>query len=125
MTGLRVGLVLALSVGMLSRCGRKPAPPVLPIAPVKAGPEITVQTTPVPLDAANPAKTALEGGFSYAGGIAITSSQTSLLHGLSDLGMGPDGTLVAISDAGDTLRGPFAAGPGRTSGRPDRRCCRA
>ena len=120
MTGLRVGLVLALAVGMLSHCGRKPAPPVLPIAPVKAGPEITVQTTPVPLDTANPARTALEGGFSYAGGIAITSNQTSLLHGLSDLGMGPDGTLVAISDAGDLFEARLQLDPaGRLVGLTD------
>jgi hypothetical protein len=99
--GLKTGLVMALAAGMLSHCGRKPAPPPLPIVPVKAGPEIALQTAPVPLDASNPAKTTLEGGFTYAGGIVITSNQTSRLHGLSDLAIAPDGSLAAVTDDGD------------------------
>jgi hypothetical protein len=100
-SGLRLGLVLALAAGMLGHCGRKPAPPPLPIVPVKAGPEIAVQATPVPLDASNPAKTSLEGGFTYAGGVALTSTETSRLHGLSDLAIAPDGSLAAVTDDGD------------------------
>lgn len=122
MISLRTGLVLALAAGMLGNCARKPAAPILPLAPVKAGPEITVQTTPVPLDASNPAKTALEGGFTYAGGIAITSNQTSLLHGLSDLGIGADGALVAISDGGDLFEARLQLDPaGRLIGLTDAR----
>jgi hypothetical protein len=98
----RTLLVLGLAVGMLSHCGRKPAP-ALPAAPVQAGPQITLQTTPVPLDASNPAKTTLE-GFVYAGGLAITSAQTARLHGLSDLAIGPDGAIMAVTDEGDLFQ---------------------
>jgi hypothetical protein len=102
LTGLRLGLVLALAAGMLGHCGRKPPVPApLPVAPIKAGPEIALQTTPVPLDASNPAKTTLEGGFTYAGGLVISSNETSRLHGLSDLAIAPDGSLAAVTDDGD------------------------
>ncbi len=105
MIGLRTIAVLGLAVGLLGHCGHKPAPPpVLPLAPVKAGPEIALQTVAVPLDAANPARTALDGGFVYAGGIAVTSNQTSRLHGLSDLAIGANNTLIAISDDGDSFQ---------------------
>ena len=81
---------------------RKPPPAVTtPAAPVKAGPEIEVVATPVPLDASNPARTTVEGGFTYAGGLVLTSPSTSRLHGLSDLAVGTDGQLTAISDEGD------------------------
>ncbi|MBU4435060.1 MAG: esterase-like activity of phytase family protein [Alphaproteobacteria bacterium] len=103
MMPLRTGLALALVAGMLGHCGPKPAPP-LPLAPIRVGPEITLRTTPVPLDAANPAKTALDGGFVYAGGVVVTSDQTSRLHGLSDLAIGADNTLLAISDDGDSFQ---------------------
>ena len=55
---------------------------------------------PVPLDASNPAKTTVE-GFTYAGGLVITSASTSRLHGLSDLAVGANGQLMAITDEGD------------------------
>jgi hypothetical protein len=99
--GASIGLLAGL--GLLTACAPQPTPPpTLPAAPVKAGPEIAIQATPVPLDAANPARTVLE-GFSYAGGIAITSPQTSRLHGLSDMAMAADGTLQAVTDNGDRL----------------------
>lgn len=102
MSGLRTLLVVGLAAGMVSHCGRKPAPP-LPAAPVKAGPDITLRTVPVPLDAANPGKTSLD-GFVFAGGLEITSPQTTRLHGLSDLAIAPDGTLVAVTDFGDLFQ---------------------
>lgn len=100
----RAALALVLLGGLVASCGA-PAPPpiVLPAAPVKAGPEITVVTTPVPMDAANPAKVQAEGGFTYAGGLALTSPDTTRLHGLSDLRIGGDGALIAISDQGDVF----------------------
>jgi hypothetical protein len=102
--GLRAALVLGLVggfSGLATQCTpKKPAPVVIPAAPVKVGPEITVVTTPVPLDAANPAKTTVD-GFVYAGGLALTSTDTSRLHGLSDLAIGGDNQLTAISDDGD------------------------
>ncbi len=118
MIGLRIGLVLALTAGMLSHCGRKPPPP-LPVVPVKAGPEIALQTTPVPLDASSPARTTVE-GFVFAGGIAITSSETSRLHGLSDLAIAADGGLMAVTDDGDLFQARLLLDPaGRLIGLSD------
>ncbi|MFZ0267604.1 esterase-like activity of phytase family protein [Caulobacter sp.] len=105
MIGLRGFLVLGLASVVVSQCAKAPQPAVLPLAPVKAGPEISLVTTPVPLSAANPPPANLASGaigrFVYAGGVAISSPDTQRLHGLSDLKFGPDGALVSISDSGD------------------------
>jgi hypothetical protein len=106
--GLRAALVLGLvsgAGGFATQCTPRRPPPVVatPLAPVKAGPEITVTTTPVPLDPADPAKVVVGGGFTYAGGLALTSADTSRLHGLSDLSVTTDGRLTAISDEGDVF----------------------
>jgi len=99
--GLRTLLIVGLATGALSQCHKAPPQPaVLPVAPVKAGPEIGLTTVPAPLSSATPPPTAI-GRFVYAGGIAISSSDTQRLHGLSDLKFGPDGGLVAVSDDGD------------------------
>jgi hypothetical protein len=81
-----------------------PVEPQLPAAPVPAGSGVAVQVEPVPLDPADPLRTHL-GSFAYAGGLALTSNQTSRFHGLSDLKLAPDGGLIAISDEGDLVRG--------------------
>jgi len=87
-----------------------------PPAPVAAGPAVAVQTTPVPLDPADPARTAI-GDFRYVGGIALTSDQTSRLHGLSDLVVTTGGALLAVSDDGDALEGRLILdAAGRLSG---------
>jgi hypothetical protein len=86
-----------LAALVLTACAN---PPPLPPAPVPAGPEIALQTTPVPLNPADPAQDRI-GAFVYAGGIAITSTATSRLHGLSDFKIQSDGTLIAVSDEGD------------------------
>ncbi|EJL34713.1 hypothetical protein PMI01_01406 [Caulobacter sp. AP07] len=104
--GLRSLLVLGLATAMLGQCAKAPPQPaVLPVAPVKVGPEISLTTTPVPLSSTNPPPPSLAGGaigrFVYAGGVAITSADTSRLHGLSDLRIGGDGALIAVSDDGD------------------------
>ena len=101
MIGLRGFLVLGLAGLALGQCAK--APPqsaVLPIAPVKVGPEISLVTTPVPLSSANPPPVSI-GRFVYAGGVAISSPDTTRLHGLSDLKFGPDGGIVSVSDEGD------------------------
>ncbi|MET3663517.1 esterase-like activity of phytase family protein [Caulobacter sp. 1776] len=108
MIGLRSALVLSMIGGLgglATQCTPRKPPPVVatPPAPVKAGPEIGVTTTPVPLDVANPAKTTLEGGFTYAGGLVLTSADTTRLHGLSDLSVTADGRLTAITDEGDVF----------------------
>lgn len=88
----------------------------LPPAPVPAGPGIAVQAEPVPLDPANPARAAI-GAFAYAGGVALTSSQTSRLHGLSDLKVTADGRLLAIGDQSDLLQARIVLdGAGRLIG---------
>ena len=105
MIGLRTALVLGMVAGLgglATQCApRRPPVVATPPAPVKVGPEITVTATPVALDAANPAKTTLDGGFTYAGGLVLTSATTTRLHGLSDLAVGADGQLMAITDDGD------------------------
>ncbi|ATQ44013.1 hypothetical protein CSW64_17270 [Caulobacter mirabilis] len=95
---------LAGAIGVLSACAAahlKPIPPRGPI-PVSAG--VSVQASPVPLDPSNPARLEVD-GFRYAGGVALTSADTSRLHGLSDLIVYGDGSLVAPSDDGDIFRG--------------------
>lgn len=76
------------------------APPPLPPAPVPPGPQIALVTAPVPLNPANPAQDRI-GDFVYAGGVVLTSPDTSRLHGLSDLKILPDGALLAVTDDGD------------------------
>ncbi len=110
-----LGLTLALAA-----CAQ---PPTLPRTPVAAGSGITIKAEPVPLDPQIPAQgvhlptlgecvitshelaTPVEKrGFTYAGGIALTSDDTSRLHGLSDLKVSPRGDLLAESDEGDLLK---------------------
>ncbi|MDO8296561.1 MAG: esterase-like activity of phytase family protein [Caulobacter sp.] len=74
----------------------------LPPTPLAAGPAIAIQASPVALDPADPARTAV-GDFTFAGGVALTSDQTSRLHGLSDLTVDADGDLLSVSDDGDLL----------------------
>ena len=96
----RTLLVLALVAGGLAQCGRKPPLPLLPPAPVKAGPEIRLDTQAVPLNGADPTQGSV-GRFVYAGGLAVTSPDTSRLHGLSDLKINAEGALLAVTDDGD------------------------
>jgi hypothetical protein len=63
-----------------------------------------VSAEAVLLNASDPAQNSL-GDLVYAGGVALTSDQTTRLHGLSDLEVSADGSLVAISDEGDLVRG--------------------
>lgn len=74
----------------------------LPPAPIPYGPSIAVETLPVPLDPSSPSATAI-GDFRYAGGIAITSTATSRLHGLSDLVLSPGGRIASVTDDGADL----------------------
>lgn len=85
---------------LLAACAQKP--PVLPPEPQPAGPGIQITTTPVPLDASNPARVEVD-GFTYAGGIAISDPITNRTRGLSDLRVTPDGRMVAVSDFGDLV----------------------
>ena len=125
MIGLRSFLVLGLASLAVGQCAKTPPQPaVLPVAPVKAGPEISLVVTPVPLTAANPPPAHLAGGaigrFVYAGGVAISSPDTTRLHGLSDLKFGPDGGLVSVTDDGDLFEARLVLdGTGRLVGLSD------
>ncbi|WP_091741290.1 esterase-like activity of phytase family protein [Phenylobacterium immobile] len=76
----------------------------LPSAPVPYGPAIAIRGAPVPMEPADPTRERL-GNFTYAGGLHITSDQTSRLHGLSDLKVWPDGRFLAQGDQSDVVEG--------------------
>lgn len=80
----------------LTGCVTAPVAP-LPAAPVPAGPAIAVEARP-----AEPTQTVF-GAFAFAGGLVLTSPQTSRLHGLSDMVIGPGAVLTAVSDSGGDL----------------------
>lgn len=104
------GVAAALALAACAPAAR----PELPKAPVPAGSSIRIQAAPVPLNTADPAQDRL-GNFAYAGGLQLTSDQTSRLHGLSDLKVWPDGRVLSISDEGDLLEARLALDP---QGRP-------
>lgn len=91
------GLALALALGSCAA----PMPP-LPLQPVAVGARIQVDTQAVPLDPADPARTRI-GAFVYAGGLVLTSRDTSRLHGMSDLKVTQDGRMLALGDQSDLL----------------------
>jgi len=96
---VRRGLVLAAAL-LLSACAR---PGALPASPVPAGPGITIAATSIPLNAQDPAQDRI-GDFRYAGGLALSSPDTSRFHGLSDMALVAGGALTAVTDEGDLLR---------------------
>ena len=115
----RAGLAGLLAAAALSACA--PAPASLPLAPVPAGPAIAIEAEAVPLNPADPAQDRV-GRFVYAGGLHLTSDQTSRLHGLSDLKVRPNGRLVSESDEGDLVEARMVLdAAGRLSGLADAR----
>lgn len=93
--------------------------PIPPRGPVPADGRISVQAVSVPLDPSDPARTGID-GFRFAGGLVLTSPDTSRLHGLSDLAFAPDGTLASPTDDGDLFRGRLLLDPtGRLTGIAD------
>ena len=91
----------------------------LPHGPAPAGGAITVKAEAVPLNPGDPKQDRV-GDFVYAGGLKLTSAQTSRLHGLSDLDVQPDGALISVGDEGDLLRARVALdGAGRLTGVTD------
>jgi hypothetical protein len=95
-----LNVLLALT---LAACASAPAAPPPPTEPRPFGPGVEVISTPVPLNPSDPKQEKI-GNFVYAGGVQLTSNQTGQLHGLSDLKILPDGTLVAISDEGSLFK---------------------
>lgn len=95
--------------------------PVLPAKPITAGSGLVVEARPVPLNPLDPSQDRA-GDFVYAGGIELTSPQTARLHGLSDVLVGPDGSMTAVSDDGDLLQGRLVLdAQGRLAGLTDAR----
>lgn len=87
----------------LASCATAPSTPLPTPEPKPYGPGISVQSATVPLNPNNPAQDRI-GNFVFAGGVALTSDNTGRLHGLSDLKILPDGTLVAVTDNGDLFQ---------------------
>ncbi len=116
----RSGPIAAVFALAAFACAPTP-PPALPAAHVAAGPGVTIAAEPIPLNPQDPAQTS-QGDFRYAGGLALTSPDTSRLHGMSDLWIGADGALVAIGDEGDLLQARIRLDPqGRLVGVTDGR----
>lgn len=108
------GLAFALTLGS---CAMPTAP--LPLQPVAVGARIQVEAQAVPLDATDPSRSRI-GNFSYAGGLALTSRETSRLHGMSDLKVGSDGRMLALGDQSDLLEARLVLdGAGRLVGVTD------
>jgi hypothetical protein len=95
----RLRLAAVLAGATLAACA-----PIarLPEAPVPYGSAITIDSRPIPLDPRDPKHQQL-GNFRYAGGVELTSAQTSRLHGLSDLKVWPDGRVLIEGDQSDQV----------------------
>lgn len=107
MTLRGIGVVAAVVLSVVACTAPTRLPPR---GPVPADSRITVETAAVPLDPTDPSRQEID-GFRYAGGLALTSSMTSRLHGLSDLQVAPDGTFVSPTDDGDIVTGRILLGP--------------
>lgn len=92
-------LAAALALGA---CAPAETPSRPPPTPAPAGAGLAIEAAPVPLDPDRPARTRI-GRFAYAGGVWLTSEETSRLHGLSDLKVWPGGRLLSVGDEGDLL----------------------
>jgi len=91
----RLGLA-ALAAALLLGCGAEAQPP-------RPYP-IEIDGRPVPLDPQAPARTAI-GRLVYAGGLELSARGTDSFGGLSGLDVEPDGRFLAVTDAGDLVRG--------------------
>ena len=117
----RIGaLALALlAAASLAACGRK----AQARGPSVEGP-IHVVATPLPLDPKDPKHERL-GQFQFAGALQLTSPDTGLFGGFSDLKVSDDGAFVSESDEGSVMRGRIVLGPdGRLTGVADTRITR-
>ena len=101
----------------------------LPSVPVAAGTGITINARVVPefddKDGTTTPRVCVDShcdGFVWAGGLNLTSPDTSRLHGLSDLTLLPDGRVLAVSDDGELLEARLVLdAAGRPSGLADAR----
>lgn len=99
------GILLALA---LAACSARAQPePLAPPHTAAAGPGrdgIRVTAQPLPLDPAHPEAVRI-GHFTFAGDVQLTSPDSSLFGGFSDLKVQPDGGFVSESDEGSLMRG--------------------
>jgi hypothetical protein len=65
---------------------------------------IDIEAVPVPLYPLDPSKTTA-GDFRYAGGLVLRSSQTDLMHELSDIVITGDNRFAAVGDGGVLVEG--------------------
>ena len=72
-------------------------------APNRPAAPVSVEAITVPLNPQDPSAVR-RGGFVYAGGLQLKGVDTDQFGGLSDLRVGPDGALTAVSDEGRLLR---------------------
>lgn len=105
-----IGAVAAVLLAVVACTTPAHLRPIPPRGPVPADSRIAIEAASVPLDPADPSRQMID-GFRYAGGLALTSSVTSRLHGLSDLWIAPDGTFVSPTDDGDIVTGRILLGP--------------
>lgn len=116
---MRRALASVVLAAALSGC-LTPAPAPLPAAPLPYSQTVAVVAERLPLDPRNPALDRI-GDFRFAGAVALSSPDTSRLHGLSDLQivgerlysvgddgaealdarlkLAPDGTVAGLDDA--------------------------
>ncbi|MDZ4371031.1 MAG: esterase-like activity of phytase family protein [Phenylobacterium sp.] len=101
---------------VVAACGTQTAD--LPSEPVAAGDAIRVNATAVlEHPAGAPARPSR---FRFAGGLELTSTDTSRFHGLSDLVVFEDDRFAAVTDEGDMVRGRLALdASGRLAGVSD------
>jgi hypothetical protein len=92
---------IALLLGLLILAACAEAGPTTTAPPP---PAIRVAAAQAPLNTLYGGQTRV-GRFTYAGGLALTSPDTTRLHGLSDLKVWPDGRMLAESDEGDLFEG--------------------
>jgi hypothetical protein len=93
-----------LTAALVAGCGAHAQPRATGSA------EIRISAAPLPLDPADPAVRRL-GAFDYAGGVSLTSTDTSRLHGLSGFKLTGDGRLIAVSDDGDRVEASLPLNP--------------
>ncbi len=112
----RAAALIALAACALSLAACERRTTEAPGGPASAGGAITVKADAVPLNPGDPAQDRI-GRFAFGGGLILTSTQTSRLHGLSDLDVLADGRLVSVSDEGDLLKAKVVLGAdGRLAG---------
>ncbi len=110
---MRRALLVAALAFLATACADRS---VRATGPVQAGPWVTVVAEPVAADPTRPERTEF-GRFRYAGGLALTATDSNRLHGLSDIRLLPDDRLLGVTDEGDLFEARLRLDPeGRLAG---------